>query len=92
MKLQHLPLNLFAMVALVVSMALTGCSKDDGFAPCQHQEENNGNAKMMGGNATEYRDAQGRNGTRGTDGDSSISDDGDDVGDGERNRKKKPNS
>lgn len=91
MKLRHLSLNLFAIVALVVSMALTGCSKDDGFAPCQKQEENNGNAKMMGGASVEFRDEQGRNG-RGTDGDSSISDDGDDVGDGERNRKKKPNS
>jgi hypothetical protein len=82
----------FAMAILVV-MALTGCAKEDGFAPCQHDQEQDGGAKNGGGTDLEFNEVGGKPGhLRGTGAGSSISDDGDDVGDGERNKKKKPNS
>lgn len=93
MKRQGTFLNLFAVMAILAMLAVTGCAKDDGFAPCQHEEENVGNAKSSVGAAIDLNDAAGKPGQlRGTSGGSSISDDGDDVGDGERNKKKKPNN
>lgn len=90
------PNRLLAFMALVAVMALSSCSKEEGFAPCAKQnEENLGDAKSGDANGTmmDVDDARNKPGhTRGTSDGSSISDDGDDVGDGERNRKKKPTS
>jgi hypothetical protein len=87
--------NLSALMALLVVMALSGCSKEEGFAPCaKNSDESVGNEKRGSvGNEIDFNDARSKPGsTRGTSDGSSISDDGDDVGDGERNRKKKPTS
>jgi len=87
--------NLSALMAIVVVMALSSCSKEDGFAPCQKADNENVGDEKRGssGNQIDFNSAHSKPGaTRGTGDGSSISDDGDDVGDGERNRKKKPTS
>jgi hypothetical protein len=88
--------KLSALLTLMVMLTLGGCAKEEGFAPCSKQgQENLGDAKSGDANGTllEFEDGRSKpRTTRGTSDGSSISDDGDDVGDGERNRKKKPTS
>lgn len=92
-SIQH---KLLAIMALVAMLTLGSCAKEEGFAPCSKQSEGSiGDAKSGDANGTllDIDDARSKPGhTRGTTDGSSISDDGDDVGDGERNRKKKPTS
>ncbi|MBK9175190.1 MAG: hypothetical protein IPM46_02400 [Flavobacteriales bacterium] len=74
---------------LMSAFLLVGCSKDEVIAP---GPDSVGTIKrqnvIMPMNESEEDSAK----PNSTSDDSSISDDGDDVGDGERNRKKKPNN
>ncbi|MFN3874289.1 MAG: hypothetical protein ACK4L7_00050 [Flavobacteriales bacterium] len=79
-----------AAAAVVAALALAGCSKDDAVAPCSKQgSEEAGDAKVQTGLPLEApqqlpdRKSVNDSEPRG------ISDDGDDVGDGERNKKTK---
>jgi hypothetical protein len=76
-------------LALLAFMAV-GCAKEEAIGPC-HADES-GTTKSKGGITSETDPSNSGQGSgRKTDKDgASISDDGDDVGDGERNRKKKP--
>ncbi len=75
--------------ALLAVLLLTGCAKDELLAPAR-MDDGSGKVRVI----TVPLDDAGQDAAKpGSTGDnSSISDDGDDVGDGERNRKKKPNS
>ena len=89
MKTRRSPANNLLGLALLLVVVLTGCAKDELVAPAPA----NGNAKSL--NVPMVTDEPANGGTapgsvKG-DGDDPISDDGDDVGDGERNKKKKPN-
>lgn len=79
-------------LAAALVLLLSGCAKEDGFAPCNDRASDaSGDAKsmpmgsMVGSDQLNGKPTMGG----GRDTGSSISDDGDDVGDGERSRKKK---
>ena len=77
--------------AVLLVFVLSGCTKDENdlVAPAQP----NGIAKGLGITIVSDGTANGATdpNTRDIDDGDTISDDGDDVGDGERNKKKKPN-
>lgn len=86
-----------ASVPLVAAfvLLLSACAKEDGFAPCEENAAGaSGDAKsMLVGSTMGNAQSIGKPlPTGGKHDGSAISDDGDDVGDGERSRKKKPTS
>ena len=88
MKFLSTILNRSIASLFVLAVLLVGCSKDECVAPSNHAD---GVAKGIHVTAVTDQPSNGGLQDSGKDGeDSSISDDGDDVGDGERNKKKKP--
>lgn len=80
---------LFQLTAVCLLVALSSCSKEELITPTS-DESGISKVRVM---TVPMDDAQNSSAKPGsTSGDTSISDDGDDVGDGERNRKKKPNN
>lgn len=87
-------------LTLILSLLATSCSKEEAVEPCSSANQENVNAKDLAGKPTVANDAsdaqQGLDGavivipTEGGDpDDSGISDDGDDLSDSERVRKKR---
>lgn len=75
--------------ALFAVVLLTGCSKEELVAPTI-QEDGVNKVRVITVPMDDTRQDAFKPGSTGED--TSISDDGDDVGDGERNRKKKPSN
>lgn len=91
MKLLSAISNRFSAMLILAALLLASCAKDEVIAPVGAA----GTAKSLGTTLQSGATQEGNGGVSGrdTNGDGGwISDDGDDVGDGERNRKKKPNT
>lgn len=82
-------LNNLLGIALLVMVVLSSCAKDELVAPASTVGVTKGLTvpTVTGGSANGASDSGSRDDNDG----GAISDDGDDVGDGERNKKKKPN-
>lgn len=90
MRLLRTILHRFAAAALIAALALAGCSKDDAVAPCGKEDREAGDAKLLTGTSVETPQHVGSARKPVKDAEPvGISDDGDDVGDGERNKKTK---
>lgn len=92
MRLVYAIFNRSAAMLVLVVVLLASCAKDEVVAPSSP----NGSNKSLGTTLQSGESQEGSTGVNngrdsGSDG-GWISDDGDDVGDGERNRKKKPNT
>lgn len=83
------PLKSWIGMAVLLVVMLSGCGKDEVVAPATAP----GVTKSIGSPTVtdDPANSGGQPNFRGGSGNESISDDGDDVGDGERNKKKKPN-
>jgi hypothetical protein len=79
----------FGLVAAAL-LILAGCGKDELVAPGGAEQDVKVTRGSMDGSQSEKPPTNGPGPIVGDDGGAGISDDGDDVGDGERNRKKKP--
>lgn len=92
MKLAHAIFNRSAAVLVLVVVLLASCAKEEVVAPASPAGTNKSlGTTLQGGENQEGSTGVANGRDTGSDG-GWISDDGDDVGDGERNRKKKPNS
>lgn len=86
--MRRIPSYLLSLVLLAI--IAVGCAKDEAIGPC-HANEGGTTKSKVGITSETDPSNSGQGSARKTDKDgASISDDGDDVGDGERNRKKKP--
>ena len=83
-----------ALPLIAAVLLLAGCAKEEGFAPCQRDQAHAapGGAKSLAPEGNQEALQRKPADAVGTPDGFRISDDGDDVGDGERNRKKKPSS
>lgn len=91
MKLLSAISSRFSAMLILAALLLASCAKDEVVAPVgvTGTTKSLGTTLQSGENQEDSGSVSGRD----TNGDGGwISDDGDDVGDGERNRKKKPNT